>query len=214
MRASLTATYICASATFARRAADIEAKHPDALDGECLMEHRGLVTAAVMQSVAALEAESWEVTTYGPGHHLGSNGIDGEALAFLKPLADVIDGESVLERYRLILHLLKKAALDAGAQPCQGASLLVRLRNELVHYKSKWGRDMDREKLFKSLQHLKHTAPPFAKNANNFFPAQCLSAACAMWAVKTTAALLDAFYAQLGVSSPLATYAPQLVGLR
>ena len=28
--------------------------------------------------------------------------------------------------------------------------VLVRLRNELIHYKSKWDKDMDEEKLFKA----------------------------------------------------------------
>jgi hypothetical protein len=213
VRSSFTATFVCASAGFARRAAELEAAHSDSIDDATRIEHRGLVVAAVTQSVAALEAESWEITSYGPGHHLGSNGIDTQALNFLQPLADIIDGESVLDRYWTILHLLCKTPLDRGAQPWQDADLLVRLRNELIHYKSKWGQEMEKQKLFKSLKQLRHACPPFVKGGVNFFPHECLSAACARWAVRSAAAFLDAVYDRLGIPSPLKPYASHLIGL-
>ena len=213
VRSSFTATFVCASAGFARRAVDIEAAHPDGIDDATRIEHRGLVIAAVTQSVAALEAESWEITSYGPGHHLGSNGIDVQALNFLQPLADIIDGESVLDRYWTILHLLRKPPLDRGAQPWQDTDLLVRLRNELVHYKSKWGQEMEKQRLFKSLKLLHHPCPPFVKGGVNFFPHKCLSAACARWAARSAVAFLEAVYDKLGIPSPLKAYATYLTGL-
>ena len=76
-----------------------------------------------MQSTAALECEVWEVTVYGPGHHLGSNGTDDEARDFLAPIAEVIDSQSVLERYQMVLHLLKRNSLNRGGQPWQDASI-------------------------------------------------------------------------------------------
>src|SRR3972149_3207508 len=75
---------------------------------------------------------------YGPGHPLGSNGLDSEARNFLAPVADIIDGESVLERYQLVLHLRGKRRLDRGEEPWQDTALVVRVRNELVRYKSRW----------------------------------------------------------------------------
>jgi len=67
VRSSFTSMFVCASAGFARRATDLEAAQPDSVDDADRIEHRGLVIAAVTQSVAALEAESWEITSYGPG---------------------------------------------------------------------------------------------------------------------------------------------------
>jgi hypothetical protein len=55
------------------------------------------------------------------------------------------------------------ASPDRGTQPWQDADLLVRLRNELVHYKSKWGQEMEKLKL-SSLKQL-HPCPPFVKGA-------------------------------------------------
>ena len=213
VRYSFTAQYLCASAIFARHAARIEAEHFSMPDNSIQTEHRGYVTAAIMQSTAALEAESAEIMAYGPGHHLGSDKTDHGALSFLAPLADMVDEEQALDRFWMILHLLRKEPLDKGRQPWQDASLLVKLRNELVHYKSKLGEQMSQQKLFASLVKLGHLKPAFVQGNVNFFPHECLSAACAAWAVRTGVAFLNAFYDRLGLSSPLAPCATVFSGL-
>jgi hypothetical protein len=114
-------------------------------------------------------------------------------------------------RYATVLHLLGKAPIDAGAQSLENASLAVRLRNEIVHYKSRWGVDLDRAKLFVSLQAKAHRRPPFQPASGmNFFPHHCLSANCAAWAVESCAAFINLFYSHLGVQSPLAAYTDRL----
>ncbi|MFO0802822.1 MAG: hypothetical protein U0791_06830 [Gemmataceae bacterium] len=159
-----------------------------------------------MQSVAALEAESWELARYGPGHHLGSNGVDARAQAFLQPLAEMLDRLGVLDRFAKLLHLLEKPPLDRGSQPSQNADLLVKLRNELTHYKSMWGQEAERSRLFASLKILGLAKPSFVLDGGNFFPRECLSAACAAWAVRTAVSYLNAVYERLGIESPLARY--------
>ena len=64
-RYSFTPQFLRSSVIFARRCAEIE--RTDA-DQPTQIEHRGLATAVVMQCVAAVEAESAEVTIHGPGH--------------------------------------------------------------------------------------------------------------------------------------------------
>lgn len=203
-RYSFTGQFLHAAKLFAMKAQVIEATADTAVSTKILVEHRGYVVAAVMQSVAALEAEVYEVLNHGPGHHLGSNGIDIASRDFLLPLADLIDGQDILTRYELVLHVLKKSPMKRDAQPSQDASLLVRLRNEVVHYKSQWGAELERKKLYKGLQQLGHSKPPFVLSGTNFFPHHCLSASCAQWAAKTAALFLKAFYEQLGIASPLA----------
>lgn len=79
VRTSMTGQFLMASAMQARAAQAIEAKPmADVLEND-QVAHRGFVVGAIMQSTAALECEIWEVMIYGPGHHLGSNGIDLEA---------------------------------------------------------------------------------------------------------------------------------------
>lgn len=170
---------------------------------EEITEHRGYVVGAVMQSVAALEAEIYEITVHGPGHHLGSNYIDVKAREFLAPLEELIDDQDVLERYSLVLHLLQKGPLPRDSGIWENALLLIRLRNALVHYKSQWGRDMS-PKLLASLQKLALPKPPFISQHEFFFPNQCLSAACAGWAVDASFKFLTTFYQLLGLPAPIA----------
>jgi hypothetical protein len=211
-RYSFTAQFLCASAIFARRCAEIEAGADP--DEQTLTEHRGLVTAAIMQSAAAIEAESAEVLTHGSGHHLGSNGVDTASRDFLAPLAEMIDRQqNPLQRYETILHLLHKVPLRRGEQPWQDTAILIQLRNQITHYKSQWGQQMESKDLFKSLRNLRVKKPPFISTSTTFFPHQCLSAECAAWSVRTAVKFINVFYEQLEVRSPLSAYMGQFRGL-
>jgi hypothetical protein len=213
VRYSFTAQYLASSAIFAKRSAEIEQANPQVADEATQTEHRGLVTAAIMQCVAAVEAESAELTMYGPGHHLGSDRTDANARDFLEPLAKFIDDQSALDRYDVILPLLRKQPLAMGEQPWQDMGVLVRLRNELIHYKSKWDRDMDQQKLFATLKQLKLAKPSFVATNTTFFPHQLLGASCAAWSVRTDVAFLNRFYDQLAIKSPLEAHMRQFDGL-
>jgi hypothetical protein len=209
-RYTFTGQFLEASAIFVRRTRAIEAM-PDPVDDVIRSEHRGLIAAVIIQCAAALETQANEVCVYGPGAHLGSNGTDRNAQQFLYPLAGLIDDAQAPERFNLILHLLGKSTLGTGAQPFQDAALVVRLRNEIVHYKSHWGEEMKSAKLFGALKALKHQPPPwFTHPSVNFFPHRCLSADCGAWALKSTVAFLNAFYAALGIQSPLLPYGSRL----
>jgi hypothetical protein len=210
VRSSFTGQFLMAAAMQARAAAELESRPAAAVSEDDKIAHRGYVVGVIMQATAALEGEIWEVMVYGPGHHLGSNGIDAQARDFLAPVADVIDGESVLERYQLVLHLLGKQRLNPGKEPWQDAALAVRLRNELVHYKSRWGAELERSKLFSALKAKNHPRPPFIEGTANFFPYECLSAACASWVVQSCVAFVDSFCANLGFAGRLEAYRARL----
>jgi hypothetical protein len=209
-RYSFTAQFLRGGAIFARRAHDIEKSANSSISDELHAEHVACVVGAITQSAAALEAEISEVAIHGPGHHLGSDGIDANAREFLVPMADVIDNEPTLRRYDLVLHLLRRPPFNHGEQPYQDADLLVRLRNGLIHYKSKWGEQMDREKLFSRLQQLRFDKPTFLSPHTNFFPHRCFSASLASWSVTTGVELINVFYRSLAVASPLSTHSAYL----
>jgi hypothetical protein len=204
-----TTQFLGGAALLSRQAFSIEARPTDDLTERDRATHLSCVVSAVMQSVAALEADIWDICHYGPGHHLGSNGVDVAGREFLSPVADTIDREDVLSRYSLVLHLLRRPALDPGAQAWQEAALVVRLRNEITHYKSRWGIELDRSKLFSALQGKHSKPPPFVPKAGvNFFPLQCLSAERAAWSVESVVAFLSSYYVALGVESPVARHDP------
>jgi hypothetical protein len=209
-RYTFTGQFIEAAAIFARRARAIEDGFSGELSEEDRCVHRAYVSTAVMQCAAAFETESHEICVHGPGSHLGSNGTDENARRFLQPLADAVDDQSTIARYDMILHVLGKTPLDRNKEPYQSALLLVRLRNELIHYKSHWGEEMTGIKLHKSLESLRHKPPPFVATNMNFFPHHCLGADCASWAVRSAIAFLDAVYGALGVPSRFESYRQRL----
>ncbi len=190
-----------------RRAYEIERRTPESVDADLRSEHLGYTSSAIMQSVAALEADSWEVINNGPAHHLGSSENNSVAIAFLQPLSATLERLDGIQRYAAALHLLGKPALDKGAQPLQDTQLLIRLRNEITHYKSRSGSEMASAKLYESLRNKNFPKPPFwPATGVNLFPLQCLSASCADWAVRTAFTLMNAVYARFEVKSPFAGY--------
>jgi hypothetical protein len=76
IRYSFTAHFLIRARYFASRALEFEQEGGASEDIPTVMHHRSYVVSTVMQSVAALETEIFEVTTHGLGHHLGSDGID------------------------------------------------------------------------------------------------------------------------------------------
>jgi len=210
-RYAFTGQFLEAAILFVRRARAIENEASAEIAEDVRCEHRGLITTAIMQCAAALETEAHEICAYGPGSHLGSNGIDQAAQAFLAPLARVIDDQDTLSRYKLLLYLLRKPEIPRGAEPYQSAALVVRLRNELIHYKSRWGAEMTSAKLFAALEGRGHRPPPFTVGNMNFFPHRCLSADCGEWAVVSCVAFLDAVYTNLGIPSRFDSYRSRLV---
>ena len=169
LRYTFTGQFVHGAANFARHAHEIEGA--SGFTDEAVADHRAHVVGAVMQSAAAIESEIAEILMHGPGHHLGNDGASISARDFLLPVADVIDRQPPLRKYQLTLHLLNKPALDRGAQVYQNTDLLFRLRNELVHYKSKWASQMnDQTSVFVRLEALRFEKPPFTLPDMTFFP--------------------------------------------
>lgn len=204
VRYSFTVQFLVGATKLAREAESLEAEKGGAATESEQMVHRSHVVGAVMQATAALESEIWEVMTYGPGHHGGSATIHAAAAALLRPMAETIDSEPVLQRYALVLHLLQKPPLDKGAQPWQDADLVVKLRNEIVHYKSAWSSELEHRKFVQQLRAKRHGKPPF--EPSELFPRADLSAACGLWAVSSCAAFIDTFYDRLGFRDRLNAY--------
>lgn len=197
-RYTFTFQFLRAADFFSREAARIESLPPVEITEETKAQHRAFVVGAIMQAAAALESEAYETAHHGPGSYQGSNDATETARKFLSPMCEVIDEQSVLDRFDLILHLLQRPPLDHGAKSYQQVALVVKLRNELVHYKSLLGQEMDRLKFIQGLKNLKLPKPPFAHDTSNFLPHHILSAACARWATDAAIRYLRNFHEALG----------------
>ena len=203
LRYNFTYNFLVGAAALTKLAIEIENKGKNATETE-RFEHKAFVAGCIMQSVAALESEVWSLLNRGPGHHLGSNELDKESKETLSIVAESFEKESVLTKYDLILQLIRRKKLDLGAQPMQDLNLLISLRNEITHFKSLWTNELDRKKLFKTLEDNDSTPPTYCpEGRQNFFPHICLSYRRAKWGLNTVISFIDYYYGELGIKSPL-----------
>jgi hypothetical protein len=219
-RYSLTASFLHAAAMFANRADAIEAAITARanLIGDLIDEHRGCVAAAVMESVAALEAEIYEVIVHGPGHHRGSNHVDLQGRDRLKSI-NLKRRARVVERYASVLKRLGKQPISRNDPLWEQAGLLVDFRDELSHYKSRWASEMkkssetDSNDLVARLKALQLARPSFSTEHERNFPQRYLSAAYAAWGVKASMTFLLEFYQLLGHPAPIAPIESKVLNL-
>jgi hypothetical protein len=203
LRYNFTYNFLVGAATMTRLAKDIESKGKDSSEIERL-QHKAFVSGSIMQSVAALESDVWSLLFHGPGHHLGSDGLDKDSKETLNIVAETIEKESLLTKLDLILQLTRKKKLDFGRRPMQDLNLLISLRNEITHFKSLWTNELDRKKLFKTLEMMDSTPPTYSpEGTQNFFPHICLTHRRAKWSLDTVVNFIDYYYGELGIKSPL-----------
>jgi len=207
LRYNFTYNFLVGAATITKLARDIEAKGQTATETERL-QHKAFVSGCIMQSVAALESDVWSLLFHGPGHHLGSDGLDKHSKDILNIVADTFEkGLSIMTKLDLILQLTKRKKLDTGIQPMQDLDLVISLRNELTHFKSLWTNELDRKKFFKTLESKDSIPPTYSpEGRQNFFPHICLTHRRAKWALDTVICFIDYYYNELEIKSPLDGY--------
>ena len=204
LRYNFTYNFLVGAASMTRLAQEIETKGKDSTATEQL-QHKAFVSGSIMQSVAALESEAWSLLFHGPGHHLGSNGLDSGSKETLNIVAEAFEkGPPLLTKLDLILQLTRRKKLNLGIQPMQDLDLVISLRNEITHFKSLWTNELDRKKLFKTLEEKDSTPPTYSpEGKQNFFPHLCLTHRRAKWALDTVVSFIDYYYKELEIKSPL-----------
>ena len=179
--------------------------------------HLGYVVSAVIQSAAAVESEVAEIFAHGPDRQLHSSLQNGVVNATLRSIAPKYErNTSALQKYDIVLKTMSQPAMNSTARSWIDALLLMELRNEIVHYKSVWSHvstpaALTRSALLTRLIPVVQPPPPFTIGAPDFFPHTYLSAQCAKWACKTSAALIDSFYLHVKIPSPLVGYAGRIL---
>lgn len=208
----MTNQFLMASHVFYKRAEELELALETASDqteiSRMEVEHKGLIASMLMQCVSAAETAIFMVITNGPGHHLGTNGIDHDARSFLTKFEKELERLSVLEKYQAVLKLLSKPEFDTGRTPHQAMQLVVAIRNELVHFKpvGVYPFEEDSEKMLKRLRSLKLKHSPFPGSKSIYFPNACLSSELGRWALTSTVQYLDCFYEMIGSGNPIQGY--------
>jgi hypothetical protein len=206
----LATDHISSAALFARLAGELEAVRASAPPDDprdARMRHSAFVTGAIISSAAFLEAEitsryisAAENPTDGALAGLGEATI--RHLGFLWS-AGIVSRASVLKKAQAMLSAAHKEPLAKGQEPVQKVTLLINLRNALLHYDegfvlvSSDERPPDIQEMEKKLSTYHLPINPFAAAPEPFFPRRCLSHGLASWAVIAAIEFTDAFYARL-----------------
>ncbi|RBY76881.1 hypothetical protein DQ239_11830 [Blastococcus sp. TF02-09] len=171
------------------------------------IEHRTYAMTAVLSAVAFLEALVNE--TYDDAHDTQHDSgriaaLDGRARGLMAAFWQATRGRDryvgVLDKYRMALLFAGAPPFDQGANPYQDAELLIRLRNELVHFRPTWHEQGVPDKFGDKLA--ERFAPSGLLPANDGSPwiTRALGAGGAAWAYNTCKAFADAWTDRLGIA--------------
>lgn len=203
MRVYFSAYHLWAANHFAQLTAAIEGKHEGRSRFD--IEHRTYATNAILSSVAFMEAAVNELFQDAADNHQSYiEPLSSEVRAAMATLWKVTEERnrspfSILEKYQVALTCAQKDAFPEGELPYQDANLLVKLRNELVHYKPHTLGGSEIHNLEKKLSN-KFTPNALMDGAGNpFFPDKCLGHGCALWTVNASRNFADSFFTKLNV---------------
>jgi hypothetical protein len=105
---------------------------------------------------------------------------------------DMSERKSPIEKLDLVLHLKGKSPLDRKAGYYKAMSAVIRLRNELTHFKPEWSHEVDKhEKISVVLNGYFLRNPHFSNEL--IFPNAWVGHSCTSWAVKTTLDFIEEF---------------------
>lgn len=211
LRTYFSLIHIQSAALFARHAAEVEKTYGGHGNDVLLAKQHAYAVGAVFAAVSFLEALINEL--FADAGEKYQNHLDGLDEPTIEIMADMwahsiprTTRYSILEKYDIALVLAGRPPFDSGRQPYQDVDLLVKLRNDLVHYEPEWrhgdydpSHKPDREPKFVKGLRGKFPPNPIAAVGNPFYPDRCLGHGCAKWAVESSVQFTDDFFAVLGV---------------
>lgn len=192
--------HLLAARQFADQARVLEQRGLARISPAGLERHRSYVTAAILASVAFLEASINDL--YVELEELNA-ADDGEApnrmLARLPQVWPAIERSPILHRYQLALVLADAERFDESRSPFIDADSLIQLREALVQHLP--DREAERRRLRRLERRLQSRFPPsaLARAPGPWFPHLCLGAGCADWAVRTADQFSDAFCQRMSI---------------
>lgn len=171
------------------------------------IEHRSYVLSSIQTAMAFLEAMINEL--YQDAHD--GHGVDGDG--YLAPLlhrtrelmrelwrsTDEGVRLRLLDKYQLLLRFADREPLNPDENPHQNTSLLIRLRNILVHYRPD---DLSADVPHAIERWLRGKFPDnalMAGSGNPWWPDHCLGHGCSAWSYRTAKALADRVTNELGI---------------
>jgi len=201
--------HIYSAALFARKAGELE-RSEEPVVPQLFKDHRAYVTATIFGSVAFLEANINEFAVaareipLGPGapeiHFAGGGRLRKRPREALVRLWPYVTRLPLLDKYDAVLNMVEAKTFDRGHNPAQDGTLLIRLRNTLVHFEPQWEEvGTTTREVAKQLQKKGLPENALAPRAGLYFPNRCLGHGLAVWGVTTALDLADEFYRRVGL---------------
>jgi hypothetical protein len=206
-RVDLSHYHLYSAFFFTHQAERIEEMASEMADSDFVYRYRSFVMGSVLSSVAFLEAKIAELRSdTEDGSGLSATGL---TMAQRKAVAlDASPSGRTLDRYQVVLRALGKDSFKADQDPYRSISLLVTLRNYLVHFAGEWLAEPDDESgplpqselpLIQRQLKGQFSSTKFAWDAQPFFPDHCLSAGCARWAAESSLSFAQEFSTRAGI---------------
>lgn len=179
-----------------------------------LIKHRSLVVSVIMSCVSFLEASINELfmdsseNPKGITQDLSKTTIKLFAQMWRRGIPRTAN-YNIIEKYQIALTLAKKREFDLGILLLQNITVLIRLRNALVHFEPESvvtkslieTTQVKRQKLEAQLIG-KFLENSYTGKDNPFFPDKCLSSSCASWAINSCISFTDEFFIKMGIIPP------------
>jgi len=213
MQASMTQRYnfavqhLLSAARFRTLCGRTEKENSGTAFGPFFEEIQSYATAAVLSSVAALEASINEVYIDAIDEIQALPGLSRDQVWDLWPH---VEDKPILDKYQLTLTLCGREQMDVGTEPLQSVQTLIRIRNALVHFKPEWHNEQrEHRKLGKQLQG-KFALSPFPNSKAPVFPMRCMTQGLADWAICSVSSFASGFAERIDIKDRFAQFVDRI----
>ena len=172
------------------------------------------VTGAIFSTIAFIEASINELLSDISQNDDRVKTLPKDNKKAIKDLWDKEDRGSLekwstLKKYQKTLELLDKEKFDEVSELFENVSLLIELRNTLMHFKPEWdsihspymSENDNQHRLTSKLESKFELSIFFRSTGNPFFPNKCMGYGCAEWALRNTVIFVDEFYRRIGINT-------------
>lgn len=180
---------------------------------DMFIKHRALCVNTIFSVTSFLEASINELFMDSSDNRLGMvRDLTDPEVATLADMWNLgiprTANYNIIEKYQIALALLKREPLNPGIDPVQSVSVIIKLRNSLIHYEPEWVTTQNvneamvkQQKIEKYLMH-RFEINKYTGKDNPFFPDKCLSSGLVKWAITNIVEFTDKFYTSIGLIPP------------
>jgi hypothetical protein len=193
-RVNYAVPHLLAAARFSRAVKVIEAANVGQPFGEWWEEMRDNAVACLFVASATIESYTNELFS-------DRDKVFPDAPALLiGKIWEMSERKAPVEQFDLVLQLRSKPPLDRKAGFYKAMLAVIRLRNELTHFKPEWSHQINKHKKTSDVLkgYFKADSPHFRNE--QIFPSAWVGHSCTSWAVNTTLRFIEEFEKLAGLT--------------